>query len=274
MAAQHLLVLTAHPDDEGFGLAGTLARCAAEGWHITVVCATRGEVGEIRDPTLATRETLPRVREQELRDACAVLGVHDVRLLGYRDSGMEGTPENADPRALINADPEAVIADYDRLLRELRPSVVVTWDPAGGYGHPDHRAVHRLATAAVQRARDAGYSTAVLYYMVAPVEMFDEMARELAAQGIEFVSEEIRAAIQRLPHLPPTTAIDVRPWLPQKLTSMARHRTQIGQDDLFARLPERLCEKMLATEYFHRALPPWHAAGEGATLEAFFAVAT
>jgi len=239
-----------------------------------VACATRGEVGEIRDPTLATRETLPQVREQELRDACAALGVHDVRLLGYRDSGMDGTPENADPRALINANPEAVIADYDRLLRELRPDVVVTWDPAGGYGHPDHRAVYRLATEAVHRARAAGHGPAALYYMVAPVELFDEMARELAAQGIEFVSEEMREAMQRLPHLPPTTAIDVRPWLPQKLASMASHRTQMGEEDLFARLPERLRDALLATEYFHRALPPWHAEGEGATLEVFFAVET
>jgi LmbE family N-acetylglucosaminyl deacetylase len=151
-----LLALTAHPDDEGFGLAGTMARYAADGWQITLVCATRGEVGEISDPALATPETLPAVREQELRDAGADLGVNDVRFLEYRDSGMVGAAENADPRALSNADPETVIARYDALLRELRPTVVVTWDASGGYGHPDHISVHKHATEATRRAIDAG----------------------------------------------------------------------------------------------------------------------
>src|SRR6266536_712500 len=98
-----LLIAIAHPDDESFGMGGTMAAAAAAGRPVTLVCATRGEVGEIADPALATPETLGAVREQELRDACAALGVHDVRFLPYRDSGMEGTPENADTRALCNA---------------------------------------------------------------------------------------------------------------------------------------------------------------------------
>jgi LmbE family N-acetylglucosaminyl deacetylase len=251
-----LLALTAHPDDEGFGLAGTMARYAADGWQITLVCATRGEVGEISDPALATPETLPAVREQELRDACADRGVNDVRFLEYRDSGMAGAAENADPRALSNADPETVIARYDALLRELRPTVVVTWDASGGYGHPDHISVHKHATEATRRAIDAGYGPAALYWMTAAMEKFAEIARALEAQGVQMISEEMRESMLRLPHVAPTTEIDVRAFLPQKLASMARHRTQMAEQGPFTLLPPDLRDAIMATEHFHGAIPP------------------
>lgn len=258
MAARRLLMLIAHPDDEGLH-AGTLARCVAEGWEVTLVCATRGEVGEISDPALATPETLPRVREQELRDACAALGVRDVRFLDYRDSGMAGTADNADPRALANADAEAVIARYDQLLRELRPDVVITWDPSGGYGHPDHMAVHRLASEAVRRAEGEGHGPAAFYYMAMPIEKFAAVAEQLAKQGVQMISDEMRASIQELPHPTPTTALDVHAYLPQKTASMAAHRTQTQDQGPFAQLPQAMRDEFMATEYLHRVLPPWPA---------------
>ena len=94
-----LLAVFAHPDDEG-GASGTMAKAAATGHHVVLACATRGEVGEISHPVLATAETLGAVREAELRAACDLLGVHDLRFLGYRDSGMAGTPANDDPAAI------------------------------------------------------------------------------------------------------------------------------------------------------------------------------
>jgi LmbE family N-acetylglucosaminyl deacetylase len=100
MATGGLLAIYAHPDDETFGVGGTMAKYADRGVPVTMVCATRGEVGEIAPGTDATPETLGQFREQELRDAMAILGVHDVRFLDYRDSGMRGTPENEDPRNL------------------------------------------------------------------------------------------------------------------------------------------------------------------------------
>ena len=106
---QRLLAIFAHPDDEAFGTGGTLACYAATGAEVTLVCATRGEVGEIADPSYATRETLGQVREGELRCAAETVGVREVIFLGYRDSGMAGTAENRDPRAFVNAPAEEVV---------------------------------------------------------------------------------------------------------------------------------------------------------------------
>ena len=149
-----ILAAYGHPDDEG-QVTGTLAAFIARGAKVTLVCATRGEVGEISDPALATPDTLGYVRELELRAAMAQIGLSDVRLLPYRDSGMAGTPENDDPRSLHQQPAEAVVAQLVAVIRELRPHAVFTWDPSGGYGHPDHVAVHKHMVAAFDAAGDA-----------------------------------------------------------------------------------------------------------------------
>ena len=118
---QSLLAVYAHPDDEAFGSGGTIARYAAEGFCTYLVCATRGEVGEISDPSLATPETLGAVREGELRCAAETMGVAELIFLDYRDSGMVGTSENEDPRAFVNAPAEAVVQQLVSILRRLRP---------------------------------------------------------------------------------------------------------------------------------------------------------
>ncbi len=259
-----LLVAVAHPDDETFGMGGTMAHFADRGWQVTIVCATRGEVGEISDPSLATPETLGQVREQELRDACRVLGVGDVRFLDYRDSGMAGTPENADARALCNADPARVTADFAAILRELQPAVVLTWDPSGGYGHPDHIAVHRYATAAFEQVAAASAAGMALYYTALPVHLFQEMAIELQRQGIEFGSESMHEQAEKLPRLPVTTEIDVTPYAERKTASFKEHRTQTPPDSFFEKLSPELRRRFSATEYFHRVTPAWQ---EGHPLE-------
>ena len=106
---QTLLALFAHPDDEAFGTGGTLSQYAAAGADVILVCTTRGEVGEIAEGTGATPETLGEVREAELRCAAETVGVRELIFLGYRDSGMAGTPENAHPRAIVNAPAEEVV---------------------------------------------------------------------------------------------------------------------------------------------------------------------
>jgi LmbE family N-acetylglucosaminyl deacetylase len=268
---KRLLVAVAHPDDETFGMGGTMARCTEEGWQVTVVCATRGEVGEISDPALATPETLGSVREQELRDACRVLGVDDVRFLDYRDSGMEGTAENADPRALCNADPERVVNDFAKVIRDTRPAVVLTWDPSGGYGHPDHRAVHLHATKAFEQVAASGQAAMALYYTALPLHLFAEMAAELAKQGIEFGNDSMRERAQELPHLPATTEIDVAAYVDLKLEAFKQHRSQVSADSPFERISPELRRRFAATEYFHRAYPAWT---EGSAREhAFWATA-
>ena len=97
----NVLFAFAHPDDEGFATGGTLAMLVDQGARITLVCATNGDVGEISDPSLATPATLGQVRQEELRRAMAITGVHDIRFLNYRDSGMADTADNHHPNALM-----------------------------------------------------------------------------------------------------------------------------------------------------------------------------
>ena len=154
-----LLAVFAHPDDEAFGTGGSLSRYAASGAQVALICATRGEVGEISDPSFATPETLGEVRESELRCAAETMGVQELIFLNYRDSGMAGTPENQDTRAFINAPAEQVVPQLVSAIRRLRPEVVVTFEPNGGYGHPDHIAIHKHTVAAFHAAADPAYHT-------------------------------------------------------------------------------------------------------------------
>lgn len=137
-----LMVILAHPDDEAFGVSGRLARATEAGHPTAVVCATRGEAGEIANPALATPETLGQVRERELRDACAAVGVRDVAFLDYVDG------------QLSNAASDQAVGRIAHHLRRFRPAVVVTFAANGIYGHPDHMAIHRQVVAAVEAAAD------------------------------------------------------------------------------------------------------------------------
>ena len=133
-----LLCVVAHPDDETFGAGGILVDAAANGVETFVVCATRGEAGEIAERSTATPETLPQAREAELREAAKIMSVKRVDVLGYRDSGMPGTADNKDPRSFINQPREKVVSDLVKIIEEVQPDVVVTMEDGGGYGHPDH----------------------------------------------------------------------------------------------------------------------------------------
>lgn len=131
-----LLVVLAHPDDESFIIGGTLAKCALEGVQITLLCATRGEMGRrLGTPPIATRETLPDLREEELRKACAALGIADLRLMGLRDK----TVDYYDPAELADR--------IGPVMREIRPDAVITFHETKG-GHSDHCAIGRAATLA------------------------------------------------------------------------------------------------------------------------------
>ena len=150
LARLSVLACFAHPDDEGFASGGLLAMLAAGGARVTLVCATNGDVGEISDPSLATPENLWQVRQQELRSAMAITGVADLRFLNYRDSGMDGTDDNRHPNAYCNADAGVVVDNLAGVIAEVNAHVVLTHDPSGGYGHPDHKTMCAHATAAVE----------------------------------------------------------------------------------------------------------------------------
>src|SRR6266516_1591728 len=192
MATKRLLGVFAHPDDEGT-MSGAILQYNTRGVESGLVCATRGEVGEIADPTLATRENLAQVREREMRDAAEVLGVHNLWFLDYRDSGMAGTPENDDPHAFIHIGAAEVVSKLVAIIRQFRPQVMITFDESGAYGHPDHIAIYRHTTSAFHAAADAvqypdlGPAQAIskLYYGAFPRSIVHAMADWMKSQHYE-----------------------------------------------------------------------------------------
>jgi LmbE family N-acetylglucosaminyl deacetylase len=241
-----------------------MAHYAGRGVPLTMICATRGEVGEIAKGHEATQETLGEFRAQELRDAMAILGVTDVRFLEFRDSGMQGTAENADPRALMNATQADVLPGLVAAIRERRPDVVVTWDASGGYGHPDHIATHHHATAAYFAAADAAqypdagpaWQAAALFYTAIPMAEFGRMMAEMKKRGIavpEFADDG--PAMAELPRVTANCVIDVAAYFERKMEAMLTHRSQITADDPFMRIPEDLQRSFFGREHFYRAHP-------------------
>ena len=256
----HLTILAsfAHPDDEGFGSGGTLAMLAARGARITLVCATNGDVGEISDPALATPANLYQVRQQELRRAMAVTGVSDLRLLHYRDSGMAGTADNDHPQSLHQAAAATVVGQLAALIRETRPDVVITHDPSGGYGHPDHRAVCRHTAAAFrQTAVHAAFDghPPRLYYVCFPRSNFQRMWRKMVELDITppFASQDID--LVGTPDGEVTTTLEVSQWVDIKIDSLNCHRTQIDPNGPFAQLPAEMTREIMGQEYYTLALP-------------------
>lgn len=153
-----LLAVLAHPDDETFGTGGTLALYARQrGVDVFLVCGTRGEVGEMDPKFMEGYQSVAERREAELRCAAENLGLKGVDFLDYRDSGMPGSPDNNHPKALVAQPMQQVAADIAHYIRLLRPQVVITFDPIGGYRHPDHIAIHNATTEAFRLAGQAEY---------------------------------------------------------------------------------------------------------------------
>lgn len=263
-ASRRLLAVFAHPDDEAFGVGGTLAHYAAMGVEVTLVCATLGEAGESSDRTLATPENLAEVREAELRCSVATLGIGELITLGYRDSGMADSPDNEHPHAFINAPAEEVIVRLVGILRRVCPQVVVTFDPTGVYGHPDHVAIHRHTVAAFHAAADparypdqgSAWQPARLFYVAVPYSFFKELSRRMAELGAdpnEFAQfEDGRFGC---PDDEVHVTMDVMDAMEAKWAALACHRTQIGSDHFLRRLPESEMKQMWRWEYFSQAWP-------------------
>ncbi|HEX6385966.1 MAG TPA: PIG-L family deacetylase [Anaerolineae bacterium] len=268
---RNILAVYAHPDDEILGAGGTMALYANRGVanqdvRVELVCATRGEAGEISDPALATRETLPQVREEELRCSAERLGISKVTFLGFRDSGMAGTEDNEHAEALAVAPAEAVVPKLVEIVRRVRPDVILTFEPYGGYGHPDHVAIHRHTLAAYEAAADADYrpelgqawQTPRLFYPVVISAMFEELVRRLEARGAdvsEFKQRLEEGRDKRWPKEKVTVTMDVTATVDRKIAAFHCHRTQFGADNLFLKLPEAELKTLLSTEYFYLARP-------------------
>jgi LmbE family N-acetylglucosaminyl deacetylase len=256
-----ILWILAHPDDEAFGGGGTMAWAAERGYRTALICATRGEVGEIRDPQLATSATLGAIREQELRVAMSHVGLSELRILGFRDSGMENTADNENPRALIQQPPEAVLTHLVGHIRDLRPRTVVTFGPEGIYGHPDHVLIGKLAARAVELAADPAWLPLLyqpwraisLYYNSAPRELMQELDQH-PDKPLGDISEASRQNLGT-PSDDITHWLDVSPWLEVKINVLSAHRTQFDPDAMAA--PDEDSPFGLAYEQYTRQPLPW-----------------
>jgi N-acetyl-1-D-myo-inositol-2-amino-2-deoxy-alpha-D-glucopyranoside deacetylase len=171
-----ILAVLAHPDDESFGLGGTLALYARKGCDVYLVCATRGEVGTVDPQHMQGFHSIADLREAELRCAAEKLGLKEVFFLGYRDSGMPGSQDNRNPAAQVAHPVDEVAARVVKYVRELKPDIVLTFDPIGGYKHPDHIHIHNATRLAFDKADDASFHPEsgapfrprALYYQVFP----------------------------------------------------------------------------------------------------------
>jgi len=149
-----LVFLGAHPDDESFGPGSTLARYALSGVKVYVVCSTDGAAGTVSPEHMRGFATIAELRASELDCAAKALGLAGLIKLGYRDSGMRGTPDNRHPECLAMAPLDEVTGRMVKIMRQIRPDVVITHDPSADYGHPDHVATHNAAVKAFHAAGD------------------------------------------------------------------------------------------------------------------------
>jgi len=185
MAEKVLVMVGAHPDDESFGTGGTLAYYVQRGVKAYYICGTRGEVGEVPEEMMKGYSSVAQLRTYELECAAKVLGLTEVIFLGYRDSGMAGSPDNKHPRALAAAKLDEVAGIITHHLRLLKPQVVITFDPVGGYHHPDHIMIHNAAVKAFHAAGDPAqypeqgvpYKPQKLYFHVFPHNWMKFMVR-------------------------------------------------------------------------------------------------
>lgn len=176
MNTRTLVFVGAHPDDETFGAGGTLALYAAAGIRVYYVCATRGEAGSVSAEYIKDSKSIGDTRWAELQCAAGILGLADVIYLGYRDSGMPGSEDNRNPEALMMAPMEQVVERLVKVIRQVKPEVVVTFDPIGGYRHPDHIKMHDATVKAFHAAPNAerypeagpAYQPQKLYFHVFP----------------------------------------------------------------------------------------------------------
>ena len=261
-----LLALFPHPDDETFTAAGVMAAAVARGVSVTVISATRGESGESSIAGLDDPERLGGVRERELRDAMRHLGVTDVRLLGYRDSGMEGSHAAAHPQAFIQAPLDAAATRLAPYLRAIRPQTILTFGAEGMYGHPDHLHIHHVTREAIVLAADPAFRSRAAtepwqvshcYFGTFPREDMQALLNR-PGSPLASLSEAARDNLGT-PRAEITYAIDIAPWGEVKRAAIAAHRTQTGEGGPLAEMPPEARTRQLAVEYFVRAPESWTA---------------
>jgi LmbE family N-acetylglucosaminyl deacetylase len=248
----------AHPDDEAIATGGTMAKAAEAGHRVILVLATKGERGEVPDGFLDPGEELWQRRMIEVEASAKALGVERVAYLGYKDSGMAGTPENDDPECFWRADLEEAAERLATILREERVDVLTVYDDNGGYGHPDHIQVHRVGVRAAELA-----GTPKVYESTVDRDYIRGLIRRAAELGLgdppadaPTDPEEFKIGV---PSERITTRVDVSGYLDRKRDAMRAHASQISETSFFLSMPEEAFALTWGTECYIR-----HGAPAGA----------
>lgn len=259
-----LLFVHPHPDDESIACGGAIVAAVEAGHDVHVVTCTGGEEGENQSGVDLGDLPMDEVRRREMADAVVALGSPTHHWLGFRDSGMLGEPANDHPDAFHAADLYEAAARLARLVRRVRPHVVVSDDERGTYGHPDHVKAHRVTERAVALAADEWWTTPDdgaawdvpkrYVHALGRGRMWSivEAMRE-AGLPSPFDGEEVRGP-QDLPFGTDdellTTVVDVAALLDRKRAAMAAHRSQIGPDSFFLNTPPSLAQDAFGVEEF------------------------
>jgi LmbE family N-acetylglucosaminyl deacetylase len=273
-ANRTLLFIYAHPDDETFGNAGTIARYNSEGVAIHYICATRGECGTVDSKFLKNYPDIATLRTAELTCAAQSLGFRSVHYLGYRDSGMLGAADNNHPKAFMQASVEKIVGQIVALARALRPHVVITFGPYGGYGHPDHIMIHRATSVAWNAMNDdkcypehasAGlspWSPTKLYYSTTNTRFLKVgcvLLRLIGRDPRRFGANKDMDLLKMIDQTTPTTtAISTGAYLAGKDRSWRCHRSQLGIMGLLLLLPRPIRRLFDNEELFTRVVPSWN----------------
>lgn len=253
-----LLLVHAHPDDETINNGATMAMYAALGAQVTLVTCTRGEEGEVlveehSHKAAAHDDLLGDHRVIELAEAMKALGVADHRFLGepnikYRDSGMMGTDPNDRPDNFWKADFDGATDQLVKVIDEVKPHVLITYDEFGGYGHPDHIQAHRVAMAAADRS---GWQIEKIYWNVTPRSVMQQGIDAMKAAGTDFMGVD---SADDLPFAKDdsfvTAHIDGNEYVEAKMAAMRAHATQISVDGPFFALSNNLGLQVWGNEYY------------------------
>jgi mycothiol S-conjugate amidase len=261
-----LMAVLAHPDDESYGLGGTLARYAAEGVDVHVVIATDGAAGSVAEDWAGDRERLAEARTLELEAAAKVLGV-TTHSLGYRDSGYINDPANEHPDAFAQADESEVVGRVVCLIRKLKPEVVITHDETGGYYHPDHIFCWKITSAAFHAAGDprqykelAPHQPLRLYYTAFSNRWVKLIVRLMRLRGRDPTragrNKDIDMTRLGVPPQKIHAVIDYRKYWEVKRLASAAHISQGGGTSFNRLLPTWLFKWLFAKETYIRAYPP------------------
>ena len=253
-----VLLVHAHPDDETINNGATMALYAALGAKVTLITCTRGEEGDILTPELtylasSVTDTLGEHREIELSNSMKALGITDFRFLAqgegkYRDSGMMGTEPNNRPDVFWQANLEEASDYLVKVIDEIQPHILITYDEFGGYGHPDHIQAHRVAMRASEKSK---WKIQKIYWNTMPKSVLAEGIAKMKELGSDFFGAD---NVDDLPFAKDdsfvTTLIDGNPYVDAKMEAMRAHRTQISLDGPFFALSDNLGLQVWGNEYY------------------------